>query len=85
MIREKRTCLNPNHPFKQKWYYHHPRQNAHYLDNDLYCASCSSYINLLKTMLRAIIHPTPSLYGSTMIHTSKEQLVDLIDEVFDER
>lgn len=82
--REKLVCQNPNHPFRQKWYYYEPADGESqiaYLHSRKYCVSCASYLNMLSTLLRAAMMPQPSLYGNALIQTTKTQLKALIDEV----
>lgn len=82
--REKLTCQNPNHPFKQKYYYYTPvegESQVAYLNSRKYCTSCASYLNMLKTVLGAIMQPAPTLYGNALIKTSKTQMKRLIDEL----
>ena len=84
MAKEKLICQNPNHPFKQKWYWYEPSPNesqAGYLTSKKYCTSCASYLNMLKILLTAAMQPHPTLYGDAMIKTSKAQLKRLIDEI----
>lgn len=81
----KLSCQNPNHPFKQEWYLYNPSQDEHYLNSQKYCTSCASYLNLLSTMLEAMTNTMPSLYGGATMHTDREQLKSLVDEVFDGR
>lgn len=81
--REKLTCQNPGHPFKQKWYYYEPvegESQVAYLNNRKYCTSCASHMNFLKNMLAALLQPQPTLYGNAIISVSKAQLKRLVDE-----
>lgn len=82
--REKLTCQNPNHPFKQKWYWYtetsEDSQAAH-LKSREYCVSCASHMNMLKMLLSAIMMPQPTLYGNAMIKASKTQIKRLVDEL----
>lgn len=78
--KEKRTCRNPGHPFKQDWYYYKED-----LDDPNYCSSCASYLNFLRDVLSVAIVPRPTLYGDSIIKTSPEQMKRLIDEVYDGR
>jgi hypothetical protein len=82
--RKKLICQNPNHPFKQKWYWYTPADKGEYsnvphLHSEQYCVSCASYLNLLKTLLTVALMPSPTLYGDATIKTSKEQLKELVD------
>ncbi len=82
--KEKLTCQNPNHPFKQKHYYYEPvegESQVAYLNSRKYCTSCASYMNMLRTLLTAAMMPQPTLYGNAMIKTTKTQLKRLIDEL----
>ena len=84
MARERLTCQNPNHPFKQKWYYYregNEDSKVAYLNSRKYCVSCASYLNMLKTMLSAISLPQPTLYGDAIIKPTKAQLKRLVDEL----
>lgn len=83
MTEEKRICLNPHHPFKQKWYIYHADTNL-YIDSPNYCTSCMSYLNMLKTVLSAIVMPRESLYGKQVIYTDPEQIYDIAKEIFKE-
>lgn len=82
--REKLNCQNPNHPFKQKWYYYEEvagESQVAYLNSRKYCTSCASYLNMLKTLVTAAMMPQPTLYGNAMIKTSKAQLKRIVDEL----
>lgn len=83
--RVKKICQNPNHPFKQKWYWHieMPEDSEFaYLYNDKYCSSCASFLNTLKTVIRVMgLEPKPTLYGEKFIVSDKEQIKQLVDEL----
>lgn len=82
--RVKLECQNINHPFQQTWYWYTPGRQDDYLNSKKYCTSCASYLHLLRTMVRAVSRPMPTLYGNAEIITTRAQLKEIIDEIYDE-
>lgn len=82
--RIKLECQNINHPFQQTWYWFNPNQEETYLNSKKYCTSCGSYLNFLFTAIKAVKSPMPTLYGKAQIITTREQLKDIIDEIYNE-
>lgn len=83
--RKKLICQNPNHPFRQKWYWYVPiKGEMSHLADERYCTSCASYLNMLKTVFKVLaFSPQATLYGEKFIKTDKEQLIQLIRELDD--
>lgn len=82
--KKKYICENPHHPFKQDWYEFDGEIRAGSASTK-YCSSCMFYFNTIKTIFRAVLLTNmPTLYGKSEIHSDKEQLKKLLDEVYDE-
>lgn len=83
-MRTKKICQNPNHPFKQKWYWYEDTSSIDIDDPD-FCTSCMSYFKFLKSVLKAISQlPAPTLYGDREILPTEAQMKHFIEEIFDE-
>lgn len=75
---EKRTCLNPQHPFKTKTYNYKEG-----LDDGRYCSTCAFHFQMMRVLVETALQPRQTLYGGQELQTTREQLHDLVNEVAD--
>lgn len=74
----KKPCLAPFHPFKQTWFEWHEG------DHPNYCPSCIFFWQFTLNIVRVLLEPRETLYGSATITMSREDAHSAVDQVYDE-